>query len=202
MGLAGGPVPVSTHFSQVGVSSEAFDEVLDVGYLLQLAEHESPEIPLGLVLHGPSGAVSVEAGPEGGMERLVWLPKAVKERVPDAFPEGFAEKVATEEDATDIESLKAFLKEKDHPVVQRWKEAPPEEPEVVPVGAPAPTTMTPTTMTPTTMAAVPAGVIAAPTITLPIMLHGGATGGGNELKLILNNVRININKVYLKKDEE
>ena len=52
------------------------------------------------------------------------------------------------------------------------------------------------------MAAIPAGAIAAPTITLPIMLPGGAAGGGNELKLILNNVRININKVYLKKDEE
>jgi len=142
--------------------------------------------------------------PEGGFERLVWLPKAVKERVPDAFPEGFAEKVATEEETTDIESLKAFLKEKDHPVVQRWKEAPPAEPEVVPVGepAPAPTTMAPTTMTPTTMAAVPAGAIAATTITLPIMLPGGAAGGGNELKLVLNNVRININKVYLKKDEK
>ena len=37
VGLAGGFVTVSAGFSEVGVSSEAFNEVLDVGYLLYLA---------------------------------------------------------------------------------------------------------------------------------------------------------------------
>ncbi len=143
--------------------------------------------------------------PEGGITRIVWMPKSVKDRVPDAFPDGFAEKVATEEDITDIDSLKTFLKEKDHPVVQRWKEAPPMEvPEVVavegaPSVAPAPTA---TVAVPTSMTAMPAGTIAAPIITLPITLPSGATSGGNELKLVLNNVRIDIKNVYIKKKDE
>ena len=37
MGLTGSAVTVAACLSEVGVSSEAFDEVLDVGYLLQLA---------------------------------------------------------------------------------------------------------------------------------------------------------------------
>ncbi len=69
MGLAGGPVPVSADFSEVGVSSEAFDEVLDVGYLLELAEHQGLEVPFGVVLYWSSWAVSVEVGPEDGMDR-------------------------------------------------------------------------------------------------------------------------------------
>lgn len=143
--------------------------------------------------------------PEGGITRLVWIPKSVKDRVPDAFPDGFAEKVATEENVTDIESLKAFLKKKDHPVVQRWKEAPPTEvPEVIPVkGAPSATpTPTATVAAPTSMTTLPAGTIAAPTITLPITLPSGATSGGSDLKLVLNNVRINIKNVYIKKKDE
>lgn len=61
---------------------------------------------------------------DGGWERLVWAPKDVLEQVSDAIPEHLKGKIATEEDACDIDSLKAFLKEKQHPVVQRWKEEP------------------------------------------------------------------------------
>ena len=68
VGLAGGPVPVSADSSKVGVSSEAFHQVLDVGYLLELAEHQGPEIPLGVILYGSSGAFGVEIGPEDGMD--------------------------------------------------------------------------------------------------------------------------------------
>jgi len=42
VGLAGCLVTVATGFSEVGVSSEAFDEVLEVRYLFELAEHEGP----------------------------------------------------------------------------------------------------------------------------------------------------------------
>ncbi|KON32186.1 acetyl-CoA decarbonylase/synthase complex subunit beta [miscellaneous Crenarchaeota group-1 archaeon SG8-32-3] len=57
---------------------------------------------------------------DGGWNRVVWVPKEVKERVKDFIPKEVVDKVATEEDAQNIDSLKAFLKEKDHPVVARW----------------------------------------------------------------------------------
>ncbi len=58
---------------------------------------------------------------DGGWERIVWLPKDAKKRIEDAIPEGLHERIATEDDATDIDSLKAFLQKKAHPVVQRWE---------------------------------------------------------------------------------
>ena len=57
---------------------------------------------------------------DGGWNRVVWLPKEVKERVKDFIPADVVDKVATEENATTIDALKAFLKEKNHPVVARW----------------------------------------------------------------------------------
>ena len=59
---------------------------------------------------------------DGGWNRVVWVPKEVKERVRDFIPTDVVNKVATEEDAQNIDALKAFLKEKDHPVVARWAE--------------------------------------------------------------------------------
>ncbi|HDI07650.1 MAG TPA: CO dehydrogenase/CO-methylating acetyl-CoA synthase complex subunit beta [Candidatus Bathyarchaeota archaeon] len=62
---------------------------------------------------------------DGGYKRVVWMPKEVKERVKDFIPKELVDKIATEEDAKTIEELKAFLKEKGHPVVERWKEEAP-----------------------------------------------------------------------------
>ena len=45
-----------------------FTKVLDVGYLEELAEHQGPEVPLGVVLYGSPGAFGVEVCPEGGMD--------------------------------------------------------------------------------------------------------------------------------------
>ncbi|MFQ6087405.1 MAG: CO dehydrogenase/CO-methylating acetyl-CoA synthase complex subunit beta [Candidatus Methanofastidiosia archaeon] len=59
---------------------------------------------------------------DGGWSRIVWVPKAVKERVKDAIPKEFYDKIATEEDTTNLSELKSFLKEKDHPVVSSWEE--------------------------------------------------------------------------------
>ena len=66
---------------------------------------------------------------DGGWNRVVWVPKEVKERVKEFIPKDVVDKVATEEDATNIDALKAFLKEKNHPVVARWaaEEAPAAE---------------------------------------------------------------------------
>jgi acetyl-CoA decarbonylase/synthase complex subunit beta len=59
---------------------------------------------------------------DGGWDRVVWLPKEVKERVKDFIPAELLDKVATEEEAKTIDELKTFLKERNRPVVERWKE--------------------------------------------------------------------------------
>ncbi|MBA2852847.1 acetyl-CoA decarbonylase/synthase complex subunit beta [Methanococcus maripaludis] len=66
---------------------------------------------------------------DGGYERIVWLPKGIKDRVIESIPEELRDKIATEEDVSSIHNLKKFLNEKDHPVLKRIAEleAPVEE---------------------------------------------------------------------------
>jgi len=68
---------------------------------------------------------------DGGWNRIVWIPESAKERVKDFIPKEVVDKIATEKDVSTVAELKAFLKEKGHPVVERWKaevaEAPAEE---------------------------------------------------------------------------
>ena len=56
---------------------------------------------------------------DGGWERIVWLPKELKERVKDSIPEELYDKIATEEDVSNTEELIKFLKEKGHPVMKK-----------------------------------------------------------------------------------
>jgi len=82
---------------------------------------------------------------DGGWNRIVWVPAAVKERVKDFIPKEVVDKIATENDAKTVDELKAFLKAHEHPVVQRWKEVPVEvapemEEEAVVPTVPLPTT--------------------------------------------------------------
>jgi acetyl-CoA decarbonylase/synthase complex subunit beta len=109
---------------------------------------------------------------DGGWNRIVWVPKEVKERVKDFIPREVVDKVATEENATSVEALKAFLKEKNHPVVARWsaEEAPAEAVEVREEAA--------GTMMPVATAA-----------SLPIMAGG--------FKIILKDAKIYANKVII-----
>ena len=37
---------------------------------------------------------------DGGYERIVWLPKEIKEKIIEAIPEELRDKIATEEDAS------------------------------------------------------------------------------------------------------
>ncbi|MDD1665673.1 MAG: CO dehydrogenase/CO-methylating acetyl-CoA synthase complex subunit beta [Methanomicrobiales archaeon] len=60
---------------------------------------------------------------DGGYQRVVWMPKEVKDRVKDFIPKELVDRIATEEDARTIDDLKAFLKEKGHPIVERFTEA-------------------------------------------------------------------------------
>jgi acetyl-CoA synthase len=63
---------------------------------------------------------------EGGLERVVWMPKALKEEIRERLEEGLAElgkadlldKIATEDNATTSEELVAFLEKVGHPALQ------------------------------------------------------------------------------------
>ncbi|MHA1137500.1 MAG: CO dehydrogenase/CO-methylating acetyl-CoA synthase complex subunit beta [Candidatus Thorarchaeota archaeon] len=59
---------------------------------------------------------------DGGWNRIVWLPESIKERVLEFIPEEVRDKISTENDSMTIGDLKTFLKEKNHPVVERWVE--------------------------------------------------------------------------------
>jgi acetyl-CoA decarbonylase/synthase complex subunit beta len=54
---------------------------------------------------------------DGGYRRVAWMSKGLKERVKAGIPEDIYSKIATEDDAMDIPSLKAFLIKVGHPVV-------------------------------------------------------------------------------------
>ena len=116
---------------------------------------------------------------DGGWNRVVWIPKEVKERVKNFIPADLVNKIATEENAKTIDELKAFLKEQNHPVVASWKEAAAAE-ATVPAEATEET------------AAMP--VITASTLPL--------TAGG--FKIILKDAKIYAKKVIIRsaKDEK
>ena len=111
---------------------------------------------------------------DGGWERVVWLPKEVKERVKDFIPKEVVDKIATEENVQNIDDLKAFLKERGHPVAERWIEAKEEIIEAVPEE-----TMEQGAMVPVATAG-----------TLPIMAGG--------FKIILKDAKIYAKKVIIR----
>ncbi|TFH46103.1 MAG: CO dehydrogenase/CO-methylating acetyl-CoA synthase complex subunit beta [ANME-2 cluster archaeon] len=59
---------------------------------------------------------------DGGWDRVVWMPKHLKDKIIDDIPLDIKDKVATEDDAPDLDALRSFLKEKGHPVVDKWED--------------------------------------------------------------------------------
>ena len=112
---------------------------------------------------------------DGGWNRIVWVPKEVKEKVKEFIPKDVVDKIATEEDAKNIDELKAFLKAKNHPVVAKWEAeaAPAAETAALTVNEEAAGTMMPVAT---------AG-------SLPIMAGG--------FKIILKDAKIYANKVII-----
>ncbi len=59
---------------------------------------------------------------DGGWNRIVWMPAEIKERIKEYMPPEIFPKIPTEKDVKTLDDLKAFLKEKDHPIVKTWVE--------------------------------------------------------------------------------
>jgi acetyl-CoA decarbonylase/synthase complex subunit beta len=56
---------------------------------------------------------------DGGLKRIVWLPKEVKEQVKDVLEEkGLYDKIATEEDVKNVDELREFLNKVGHPWIK------------------------------------------------------------------------------------
>jgi len=106
---------------------------------------------------------------DGGWNRVVWMPASVKERVAEFIPKEVVDKIASENDVKTIDELKTFLKDRDHPIVETWKE------EAVPTEMEG---------------EIPAGTPVATVPTLPI-----TTGG---YKIILKDAKIYAKKVIIR----
>jgi acetyl-CoA decarbonylase/synthase complex subunit beta len=61
---------------------------------------------------------------DGGIRRVVWMPKGIKEKYKDAIPKDLYDKIATEEDAKTAEELAAFLEKVGHPWIKGEVELP------------------------------------------------------------------------------
>jgi len=110
---------------------------------------------------------------DGGWNRVVWVPKEVKEKVKDFIPNDIIDKIATEEQAKSIDELKAFLKEKNHPIVAKWV-----------------TEETPATATATTEDE-----------SMPVMTASTLPISAGGFRIILTDAKIYASKVVIKKDE-
>ncbi len=135
---------------------------------------------------------------DGGWNRVGWMPKHLKDRVVDDIPGDIVDAIATEEDATDLDSLKAFLTEKNHPIVSEWKEkeAAKKKEKKKETGAKEPGVSA--ALAPEVM---PAGM---PAMSLPAGMFGsaGSFGSGGGVRLILKNAKITIGQVIVKQDED
>ncbi len=127
---------------------------------------------------------------DGGWNRVVWMPKMLKDKVLNDIPEDIRDKIATEEDATDVDSLRTFLKEKDHPILERWVEEEEEAPEEEEEAETAPQAQG--GFTAPQMMQMPSNMPSMP------MMSGGGSGG---VKVILKNAKVSIDKVIIKKQD-
>ena len=112
---------------------------------------------------------------DGGWNRVVWMPSSVKERVQNFIPKDMVDKIATENDANNVDELKAFLEAREHPIVERWKTVPAEvaaEKEEAEVSAEVPITLS----------------------SLPI--------NAGDFKIILKDAKIHVKKVIIRRTKE
>jgi acetyl-CoA decarbonylase/synthase complex subunit beta len=114
---------------------------------------------------------------DGGWERVVWMPKNLKDKIMNDIPEDIVDRVATEEDANDLDTLKAFLIDKGHPIVEKWVVEEEEEPEME--ATPMPTMNIPA-FDPAMMQNMPA-----------------MGGGGGNIKVTLKNAKVTIDRIVL-----
>ena len=109
------------------------------------------------------------------------MPKNLKEKIKADIPPELVDKLPTEENVTDLKTLKEYLEKSQHPIMQRWtKEEAVAEAE-----------------TPSEMAA-PGWSMPSPSMPagMPMQFGGGGT------KLNFKNARISIERIVFKGKEK
>lgn len=71
---------------------------------------------------------------DGGWKRIAWIPSYFKNKAKDYMGDMY-DKIATENDASDIESLKKFMKEKNHPMIGKIQTQAEEKSREIPESA-------------------------------------------------------------------
>ncbi len=137
---------------------------------------------------------------DGGWNRVGWMPKHLKDRVRDNIPGDVVDAIATEEDATDLDSLKAFLIEKKHPIVAEWKTK--EEEKAKGAGVKKPAASAASVPAPVAGAVPGALPAAGMPVGIPMPIAGMSSGSGGGIKIILKNAKINIEQVIVEQSEE
>jgi acetyl-CoA decarbonylase/synthase complex subunit beta len=118
---------------------------------------------------------------DGGIETIVWMNKAVKDRVAEFLPPDLVDKIATNEEVTDINQLRQWVEDVKHPIIEtdEYKAAvggiEEEEEEYEEEGA-----------------MLPVGTIG---MTVP------GVGGAGGFKIILKNCKIHAESIIIKKIE-
>ena len=129
---------------------------------------------------------------DGGWDRFVWMPSDIMERIREYLPPEIIPKIATENDVSSLDELKAWLREKQHPIVDTWKE------EEAPVELSVPQS-TPVTQT---MAAPQTG-FTFPTLELPPgSVPTAGLPPGMKITVTLKNAKINAEKVIIRVSKE
>ncbi|MBA7619334.1 hypothetical protein ES703_26672 [subsurface metagenome] len=118
-------------------------------------------------------------GLNDGIETVVWMNKGVKDRISEFLPKDLLPKIATEEEVTDINALKQWLQDVNHPIVETWAEALAEEEEEEEEWE-------------AEGAMVPMGTVG---MTIP------GVGGAGGFKIILKNCKIHAKAIIIKKIE-
>lgn len=86
----------------------------------------------GVQGHGYMGAATPFTGQktfqrgDGGWDRIVWVHESLKKMIAENIPEEIYDKIASEVTAPNAADLEPFLREKKHPIIEKfWKDGKP-----------------------------------------------------------------------------
>lgn len=124
---------------------------------------------------------------DGGYQRIVWMPKELKESLMEFIPEELFPLIPTEEDAETIKDIKKFLTDNQHPIMERLTETGEltDETEIVEEANPD------SNLSLEEDAGTPVAYV-------PEMSVSGSDG----VRIILKNAKVYAEKVIIKKDKK
>jgi acetyl-CoA decarbonylase/synthase complex subunit beta len=128
---------------------------------------------------------------DGGWNRVVWMPKDIMDRIKEYLPPEIIPKIATEENVQDMDGLKKWLIEKDHPIVKTWKAEEPKQEKATPQQAQQQMPMTGFTVP----------NLELPASALPMQALQGLPQGVT-VKIILKNAKIRAERVIIRAEKE